>query len=411
MTDTAPVLDLFSPEFIRDPEPMIERMLAEQPIAFDARINAWLIGRYADIKALEREPRLSSQRQEYVNALLPVELHAHIRPMVDWYARWMVMLDGADHRRIRSLAAYAFQPRSLNKLAGRIDEILDMLLDRIVAAAADGAREMEVKRDLGYPLPRLLICEMVGIPPADVERFATWVHDLNLFLAAGLTTKAAIERALASQREITEYFTQLIAERRQRPRKDEILTSLVQATEADDSLTDTEIIDLVAFIMTGAYETTTQLITNGLYLLLQHPEQLATVRADRSLVTGLVEETLRLAPSVALNTRAVAEPFAYQGHRFEAGQSLYFIAIAGNRDPEHFADPSRFDITRANSKDHLTFGFGPHFCIGAPLARLEARRAFTKLLERLPDMRLAEQEIHWKPNMIVRELEQLRVLF
>lgn len=389
---------------------MIERMLAEQPIAFDPRIHGWLIGRYADVKALERESRLSSQRQAYVSALLPPDLREHIQPLVDWYARWMVMLDGGDHRRIRRLAAYAFQPRNLDKLAGRIDDILDTLLDRVLATAAAGGGEMEVKRDLAYPLPRQVICEMVGIPQTDVELFATWADDLSALLAANLTTREAIDHALDSQRAITKYFTRLIAERRASPREDEILTSLVQATEADDSLTDAEIIDLVAFVMTGAYETTTQLITNGLYHLLRHPEQLAAVRADRSLVTGLVEETLRYEPSLTLNTRAVAEPFTYNGHDFAPGQTVYFMVIAANRDPERFADPNKFDIMRANSKDHIAFGFGPHFCIGAQLARMEARQAFAKLVERLPDMRLAEQEIAWKPNMVVRELEQLRII-
>lgn len=404
-----PVLDLFSPDFINDPVPMLDRMLAEQPIAFDPRINGWLVGRYEDVKALEREARLSSQRQAYVSALLPPELRSHIQPLVDWYAGWMVMLDGNAHRRLRRLAAYAFQPRNLNELGGRIEEVVDQLLDGILERARLGDGEMEVKRDLASPLPRMIICEMVGIPESDIDLFSTWADDLSALLAANLTSEAAIDHALASRGAITDYFAELIADRRAKPRDGEILTSLVQATEADDSLTDAEIVDLVAFIMTGAYETTTQLITNGLYLLLSHPDQLTAVRADRSLVTGLIEETLRYEPSVTLNTRAVAEPFDYRGHQFLPGQTLYFMAIAANRDPERFADPHRFDVARNNSKEHISFGFGPHFCIGAPLARLEAKHAFLKMIERLPNMRLPEQELQWKPNMIVRDLKQLRV--
>lgn len=404
MDTTPPILDLLSPRFIDDPVAMIDRMHAEAPVQFDPRLYGWLVGGYADCKALEREPRLTSARAGYVRALTPPELQERVTPLVDWYAQWMVMRDGADHRRLRRLAANAFQPKQLARLEARIDEVIDGL----VGAALERG-ELEVLSELAYPLPRIVICEMLGIPEQDTERFEQWTPTINLMLAGALSSEDVIERVASARAEMHEYFTRLIAQRREAPRDGEVLTSLVQALEGDDSLTEDEVIDLVAFIMSGAYDTTAHLIANGLCLLLRHPEQLAAVRADPTKIDGWIEETLRCEPSLSINTRAVAEAFEYEGHHFEAGQMVYFVPLAANRDPSKFPEPHRFDVDRSNASEHTSFGFGGHFCIGAPLARLEARHTFRALLQRAEVLRLPEQELQRIPNMVVRGLQSLRV--
>lgn len=403
-TPAIPVLDLLAPDYVQDPTSMIDRMHAEQPVAFDARLHGWIVGGWRDVKALEREPRLTSARAGYVRAMTPPELQERVTPLVDWYAEWMVMRDGADHRRLRGLAAHAFQPRNIQKLEARIDEVSHALVDAALERA-----EVDVVQALAYPLPRIIICEMLGIPEADMHLFESWTPPINLLLAGALTSEEVIDRVIRARAATHEYITALIAQRRRSPREGEVLTCMVQAMAADDTLTETEVVDLAVFIMAGAYDTTAHLITNGLLAMLRDPEQLAAVRAEPSRVDGWVEETLRCDPSLTVNTRAVAEAFEYEGHRFEPGQMVYFVPLAANRDPARFPDPHRFDSARANASEHISFGFGAHFCIGAPLARLEARRMFRALLERTRELGLPEQEIERIPSMVVRGLQRLRV--
>jgi cytochrome P450 len=404
MASSSVPLDLLSPELVHDPVPMIARMHAEAPIFFDERLHGWMLGGWHDIKTLEREPRLSAQRSGYIAALSPPALQERVVPLANWYGEWMVMRDGADHRRLRQLAAHAFTPRNIQRLQARMLAVIEPILD---AALARG--EMEVLGELAFPLPRTIICEMLGIPKADVGLFSEWSPTISNILGATLTSEAVIERVTATRARIHEYFTALIDERRRAPREGEILTSLVQASEVGDSLTENEIIDLVVFIMVGAYDTTAYLIANGLHLLLRHPEQLAAVRADPTKIDGWIEETLRCEPSITINTRSVGEAFEYKGHRFEPGQMVYFLPLVANRDPERFPEPNRFDIARENAGEHISFGFGPHFCIGAPLARMEARLAFQRILARAQQLGLPEQEIERAPSMVIRALQALRV--
>jgi cytochrome P450 len=404
MPDATYPLDLLSPEFLHDPVPMIDRMHAEAPVFFDHRLNSWMLGGYHANKALEREPRLSARRQGYVTALTPAPLQARVEPLVAWYGEWIVMRDGADHRRLRHLSAYAFTPRNIGRMEARMVAVVESIVD---AALERG--EMEVLSELAYPLPRVIICEMLGIPETDAELFSQWTPTITSLVSAGLTSEEIIERVFATRAQIHDYFVALIEERRRAPRDGEILTSLVQAIEGDDSLTVDEIIDLAVFIMVGAYDTTTYLISNGLNLLLRHPEQLAAVQADPSKIDGWIEETLRIEPSIAFNTRSVTETFEYDGHRFEPGQMVYFLAFVANRDPDHFPEPHRFDIARANASDHISFGFGPHFCIGAPLARMEARVAFQTIMKRARELQLPEQKLERIPSMVIRGWQSLRI--
>jgi len=404
MQDATYPFDMLSPEFVRDPVPMIDRMHAEAPIFFDPRVNGWMVGSWRINKALEREPRLSAARSGYVSALTPPPLQERVAPLVAWYAQWMTMRDGADHRRLRMLAAHAFTPRNVERLRERVATAAAPLVD---AALERG--EMEVLADLAFPVPRTIICEMLGIPESDAGLFSEWTPSVTNILSASLTSDEIIDRAHATRSQIHDYFTALIEDRRRAPREGEILSDLVQAIEGHDTLTVDEIVDLAVFIMTGGYDTTTHLIASGLALLLRHPEQLAAVRADRSKIDGWIEETLRMDPQIALNTRLVTEAFEFEGHRFEPYQMVYFLSLAANRDPERFPDPHRFDIERENARDHITFGFGPHHCIGAPLARMEARVVFQTLLDRTRELRLPEQTLERVPTTLLRGWKSLRV--
>lgn len=400
--DTLP-LDLLSPEYIEDPRPMIDRMLGEQPIFFDPRFHGWMVGRYRDVQALQAHPGLTANRPGYVCASLPPELQAQMKPLVDWYAQWIVMMDAPEHTRLRRLGGQAFRPKQLAKLGDRIEQLADELIDAVIDRG-----EMEFVSEFAMPLPQVIIGEMVGIPPEDRERFLIWTADLTALLSAGLNSSEGIAHALESFEQMKVYFDDLLADRRKRPIPGEVLSNLVIAAEEHDQLTAEEVINLIAFIMTGGYETTTRLLVSGMWLLLTHPEQLARVRANPALISGWVEETLRCEPSIGINTRRVIAPFRYQGHELQPEQIVYFIITAANRDPEQFPDPHRFDVTRADNK-HYSFGFGAHFCLGAALARLEAQIAFRKLLERLPGLSLPEQAIVREPNFVLRPIPRLQL--
>ena len=313
------------------------------------------------------------------------------------------MMDAPEHTRLRRLGGQAFRPKELAKIGARIEQLTDALIDAVIDRGA-----MEFVSEFAMPLPQTIIGEMVGIPKADNERFLVWITDLTGLLSAGLNTPEAIAHALQSYEEMKVYFDELLAERRKHPIPGEVLSNLVIAAEEHDQLSADEVINLIAFIMTGGYETTTRLLTSGMLLLLSDPAQLARVRADPSLISGWIEETLRCEPSIGINTRSIAAPFSYQGHELQPGQMIYFIITAANRDPEQFPDPHRFNVARADNK-HLAFGFGAHFCLGAGLARLEAQIAFAKLLERLPGLSLPEQEIVREPNFVLRPVPRLQL--
>lgn len=396
--------DMLSPDFVRNPVPMIDRMHAEAPIFFDPRLNGWMVGSWRINKALEREPRLSAARSGYVSALTPPPLQARVEPLVAWYAEWMTMRDGADHRRLRQLAAHAFTPRNVERLRERVAAVAEPLID----AALERGR-LEVLGELAFPVPRTIICEMLGIPESDVGLFSQWTPSITNLLSASLQSDAIIDHVYATRAQIHDYFTSLIEERRRVPREGEILSDLVQAIEGSDTLTADEIIDLAVFIMTGGYDTTTHLMASGLQLLLSNPGELAKVQADPSKIDGWIEETLRCDPQIALNTRLVKEGFEHEGRRFEPGQMVYFLSLAANRDPEHFPDPNRFDVERKNAGDHITFGFGPHHCIGAPLARMEARVVFQILMRRARELHLVDQELERVPTTLLRGWKSLHV--
>jgi cytochrome P450 len=396
--------DMLSPEFVSNPVPMIARMHAEAPVFFDPRLNGWMVGSWRVNKALEREPRCSAARAGYVWALTPPPLQPRVEPLVAWYAEWIAMRDGADHRRLRQLAAHAFTPRNVERLRERVVAVAEPIID---AALERG--EMEVLGELAFPVPRTIICEMLGIPESDVALFSKWTPSVTNMLSASLTSDAIIDHVYATKAEIHDYFTRLVEERRRAPREGEVLSDLVRAIEGSDTLAVDEIIDLAVFIMTGGYDTTTHLIASGLKLLLESPEQLAKVRADPSKIDGWIEETLRMDPQIALNTRIVKEGFEHEGRRFEPGHMVYFLSLAANRDPERFPDPDRFDVERKNSGEHITFGFGPHHCIGAPLARMEARTVFQTLLRKTNELRLPAQEFERVPTTLLRGWKSLRI--
>ncbi len=387
--------DLRSPAFRADPYPFYDALRSFAPIFYWQPWGLWFLTTHEDCQALLRDDRLGHYR--------PTSSAAPRSQAALWnmQANWLLTMNPPDHTRLRGLVQKAFTPRAVAALRETIQRITDDLIDRI-----EDQGRMEVIADLAYPLPVTVICEMLGVPAADQARFHGW--SAAIVRSLDLTEDPAVyNRASAAAAELTGYLGELLRERRAQPRAD-ILSALVSAEEADDRLTRDELFGTCALLLVAGHETTVNLIGNGTLALLRHPEQWRRLREEPRLAASAVEELLRYDSPVQLTTRAVLREVTYKGQTFPAGSFVAFFLGAANRDPAQFADPWRLDLGRTNNK-HLSFGGGIHYCLGAPLARLEGEIAFGTLARRLPGLTLADAAPTYRDNLVLRGLERLAV--
>jgi cytochrome P450 len=313
----------------------------------------------------------------------------------------MLVKDDPDHARLRGLVNKAFTPRVVAELRPRVQAIADELLD-----AAERRGEFDAIEDLGMPLPLIAIAELLGVPLEDRAQLKRWSDRLVTFLDGTIRDKGLVEAAAACT-EMRAYMDRIFALRRAAPR-DDLISRLLAAREVDDKLTDDELFGTVALVLAAGHETTTNLIGNGLYTLLRHPDELARLRARPDLAPSAVEEILRFESPVTLTSRNPIDDYEIGGHVVPKGDELAVVLVAANRDPEVFPDPERFDIGR-NDTRHLAFGFGTHFCLGAALARLEGQIALASAVARFPGMKLVDETPAWKPGIVLRGLQALNI--
>lgn len=400
MGDRPRLSELANPAVLRDPYPVLAALREASPFAeFD---GAFVVaGRHADISAVLRHPNASSER---ANSLL-----APAQPRRRRARPSFLSLDPPDHTRLRRLVSKAFTPRTIARLEPRIRAVTAELL----TAAADGP-ELELVSQLAYPLPVRIISEMLGVPAGDHARFAGWsaklVHALQPgFGAETPAVRARAEAADAASEEFAVYFRELIAARRAQPTED-LLSELIKAEDEGDKLTEDELINTCVLLLVAGHETTVGLISNAVLALLRHPEQLALLREDPELAGGAVEETLRYDAPVQMTSR-VARGGMQVGDvtALDGGMVLLLLAAAG-RDPAVFTEPDRFDIRRG-ATGHLAFAAGPHFCLGAPLARLEATIALQAFAGRVTEPELVPEQLHYKENLNLRGPDRLVIGF
>jgi cytochrome P450 len=398
--------DLYSHEFRRSTHETYARMREESPVhrqpGLDGETPIWFVTRYEDVVAL-----LTDNERFVVDpklALTPEELAA-LRddgPEPDERVNEnLLSKDGDDHRRLRRLVTKAFTPRIVEQLRPRIQEIADDLVDRVV----DRGR-MELVDDFAFPLPITVIAELLGIPAEDQGRFRVWS---NTFVLPPITPELQ-EQAVRHTQEFVEYLDALFARRRAEPAED-LVSALVRAEDEGDHLSENELYSMVVLLIVAGHETTVSLITNAVLALLSNPDQLAELRADLSLLPSTVEELLRYdSPVERAITRLAATDVELGGQPISRGDFVIPVIGAANRDGETFPDADVLKLARADSK-HVGFGRGPHFCLGAPLARLETEIAIATLLRRLPGLRLAisPDDLHWRPIPIFRSLASLPV--
>jgi len=394
--------DLADPAVLPDPYPVLAGLRAASPFAeLDGAFV--VVGRYADCSAVLRDPRASSQREESLIARGGSSaVRRRDRPS-------FLSLDPPDHTRLRRLVSTAFTARTVARLEPRIRAVTGELLGAAVAAG-----QLEVVSQLAYPLPVRIISEMLGVPVEDHPRFAGWSARLasSLQPGFGLDPAEALARAEAAQvagDEFADYFRELIARRRAQPTED-LLSEMISAEDAGQKLTEDELIATCILLLVAGHETTVGLISNAILALLRHPGQLALLQEDPSLAPGAVEETLRYDAPVQMTARVARDGMQIGNVAARDGALVLLLLAATGRDPDAFADPDTFDIRRS-AANHLAFAAGPHFCLGAPLARLEAAIALQEFAATLAKPELDPDALRYKPNLNLRGPDQLVVQF
>jgi cytochrome P450 len=399
-------LDLLGSTMTHDPHDQWARVRREEPIRWDEQQKAWLLSTYADVVAGFTDPRLSSDRINPLLAVLKEERRATVAPMLSVMRNWMVVTDPPAHTRLRRLANAAFRQQRIANMKVWIGEIVDDILDEFVAKSGS-----DFVAGVAYPMPASVIGRMIGAPSGDRDLFQRWSDELALavFGAGGEDRADRHTRALKGVLEMQEYLRGVVADRRSTP-GDDMISYLLAESNDGDRLSEDELISLCSLILFAGHETTTNLLCNAVVVLDRHRDQLDTLRQQAELVAPAIEEVLRFEGPIKVLVRWVAEDLVLRDRQLRAGDRVYLVLQSANRDSEIFSDADRFDIQRPTQPTHVGFGRGAHACIGAQLARLEARVALPKILDRLPALSLTH-DVSWKPAVSSRAVSKLTVSY
>jgi hypothetical protein len=395
---------LLRPERSQDPYPFYARLLREAPVHFSEPWNSWVVTRYADVNAGLRDTRLSANRTNVFSQGMPEEILQKLAPMGRNMASWLLFHDAPSHTRLRSLINKAFTPRMAELMRPRIRALVEELLD-----AVQGRGRMDAITDLANPLPIIVIGALLGLPREDRHKLKQWSSLLAALIGTGRPTLTEVEGGLTAILELEAYFRPLLAQRRTQP-GDDLLSALARSEEQGNLLSEQEVLSTCTLVLFAGHETTTNLLGNGLLALLRHPEQWELLRGAPELLPDAVEEVLRYDSPVQFTNRVAAMDLEFAGHTFRKGQRVMLMLAAANRDPSQFPEPDRLDVRRKELR-HQSFGMGPHYCVGAALARLEAEEAFAALLRRFPRMHVEPgASLRWLDNLGFRGLQSLPVV-
>jgi cytochrome P450 len=386
-----------SPRVYTNPYPTYTALRAKDPVHWSPMMDSWVLSRYADVDTVLRDyKRFSSDGRNRQRSR-----GRQVQSAMAGGDPSMLFLDPPDHTRLRALVNKAFTPQAIEALKPRVQAIVTELLDEIKTPTA-----FDLMEAIAYPLPVIVIAELLGVPPKDRVQFKHWSARRVRALEPNIKPHE-VQEAIKAGNALDAYFLGIIKERRQEPRHD-LISSLIAAEEAGDKLTEREMVVMLRLLLLAGNETTTNLIGNGMLALLQHPEQLQRLRDHPSLMPTAVEELLRYDPPVQVDGRTVFEDVEIRGRQVRKGQGVVLLLGAANHDPEVFNHPERLDIARQEASN-IAFGRGIHHCLGAPLARLEGRIAFAALLERYSDIRLLTARPAFKDNIVLRGLRTLPV--
>ncbi|KFN01767.1 cytochrome P450 [Bacillus clarus] len=397
-------MDLASAEFKEDAYEIYKESRKAQPILFVYKGELgteWLITRYEDALPLLKDNRLKKDpvnvfSQDNMQLFLSVENSDHL-------TTHMLNSDPPNHGRLRSLVQKAFTPKMISQLEGRIQRIADTLLDNVQQKGS-----LNLVNDYAFPLPINVISEMLGIPKEDQEKFRIWSH-------AVIDSPETPEEIKATEMKLSEFITylQYLVDVKRKESKDDLVSALIQAESEGHKLSARELYSMIMLLIVAGHETTVNLIANTVLALLEHPDQLQLLKEKPNLIDSAIEEGLRYYSPVEVTTaRWAAEPFEIHDQKIQKGDMVIISLASANRDENVFENPEEFNITRENNR-HIAFGHGSHFCLGAPLARLEAKIAISTLLKRMPTLQIkgGREKIKWQGNYLMRSLEELPLTF
>lgn len=392
---TPPATEQLGDAYFQNPQDVFGRLRSSAPVTpviMPGGGQAWLVTRYDDVRAALTDPRLAKDWMRHMTpeGWAPDPVHGH-------FNRNMLNADPPDHTRLRRLVLKAFTPRRVAALRPRVEQITDGLLD----AMAGGPDVVDLLTAFAFPLPVTVICELLGIPLADQDDFRVWS-------AAIVDSLVPPEDFRSASLGMYQYFTDLLAAKRRSP-GDDLVSALIAARDADDSLSESELLAMLFLLLIAGHETTVNLISNGTLALLRHPAELARLRSEASLLPSAVEELLRYAnPLNHATERFTLEPVPIGGVTIPGHERVILATSSANLDPSRFGQASSLDIGR-DATGHVTFGHGIHYCLGAPLARLEGEVAIGALITRFPRLALAvpESSLRWRASSLIHGLEAL----
>jgi cytochrome P450 len=380
------------PEKLDNPFPDLQYFREHQPVFYYPPLQTWFIFRYDDVTALFHDARFSADRMQGFVDAAPAEVRDELRTLAPSFESWVLMKDGQDHARLRQSLNFGFNATVVHSPRGLIQQSVDELLDGVQHQG-----HMDASGDFAFLLPAYVLSDLLGVHKEDRGKVVQWSVDFVDFFNVLPISVATTRRMTRSASAMIDYTKRLLAERRTHPR-DDFLGTLVNASAEGVSVTDDEIIANAMLLLLAGHVAVRNLIGNAIYLLLTHPDELAELQANPALLHNVIEETLRYEPPVTLIPRIALEDFDLHGNAIRQGQLMQLSIASANRDSAHFPDAARFDISRAPGR-HVSFGHGPHGCLGASLAREQAFIALTTLFQRFPRLRLdASQPIQWYRN-------------
>ena len=401
-------LNIVSAEFKADPFPLFARLRASDPVyrtTLPDKTVVWLLTRYEDVSALLRDERFTKNRRSALTEEQRRKL-SWTPPMFRPLERNMLDLDPPDHTRLRSLVHKAFTPGLVEQIRSRTQSVADELLERALSVG-----EMDLIRDFALPLPMTIITEILGVPAKDHDKFHSWSQAV-VSLSSPNPTLRVMLRVIPGVWKFIRYLRQFFKLRRRDP-QDDLVSALIKAEEAGDKLNEDELLAMVFLLLIAGHETTVNLIGNGTLALIENPNEMRRLQSEPSLIKPAVEELLRYtSPLFTTTERYAREDAKIHGVTIPRGEMTLGVIGSANRDETVFDNPNVLQITRDPNR-HLSFGQGIHFCLGAPLARMEGQIAFTTLLRRLPNLRLKtpSHSLRWRPSIFLRGLAALPVKF
>lgn len=399
-----PDMDLTVPRANANPWPQLKAVQDADPVFWSDHQHAWFISRHEDVRAGMMDRRLSADRVTFLFGALPDELKKKYEPILFYFPQWVVLMDAPSHTRVRKLLLQGFTKSIIDGLGDFTQGVVEELLDEVEAKGT-----VEYVTEYAFKLPAYVIMHMLGVPRNMFDEFKVWSLDMARLIGAPVPSLELMDKALDAVNDMNVAFRKLIAERRTEPQED-MLTALVHAADADDKLSEDELLASCQVLMLAGHETTINMLGNGLLELIQNRRQWEQLRDHPEIATAAIEELLRLNNVVGSLVREVREDFEWHGKQLKKGDVVYLMNYAANRDPRVYDDPDILDFERKNQYP-LSFGPGIHFCLGNQLARMELEKSFVAIVNRFEKVEILDNELDWNSSLVLRGMNSFNVKF